>query len=82
VQSSGDGMSLMSNVMAPPPFPPDYRASGLLLHVTSTGNWTWRCSEKMLFTSDFHSLLELTKNSNRTTRRALRFAGERINEAA
>src|SRR6185369_9784639 len=29
------GMSLMSNVMGLPPFRPDYRASGLLLHVTS-----------------------------------------------
>jgi 4-alpha-glucanotransferase len=42
-----------------------------------TGNWKWRCSEEMLFTSDFQSLLELTKSSNRTTRRAPRFAGER-----
>ena len=31
----------------------------------ATGNWTWRCSEEMIFTSDFHSLLELTKSSNR-----------------
>jgi 4-alpha-glucanotransferase len=31
----------------------------------ATGNWTWRCSEEMLFTADFHALLELTKSSNR-----------------
>ena len=31
----------------------------------ANGNWTWRCSEDMLFTSGFHSLLELTRSSNR-----------------
>ena len=35
----------------------------------ATGNWTWRCSKEMLFTSNFHSLLELTKNSNRMARK-------------
>jgi 4-alpha-glucanotransferase len=31
----------------------------------ASGNWTWRCSEEMLSTSRFHSLLELTRSSNR-----------------
>jgi len=31
----------------------------------ASGNWTWRCSEEMLSTYGFHSLLELTKSSNR-----------------
>jgi 4-alpha-glucanotransferase len=31
----------------------------------ASGNWTWRCSEQMLSTYGFHSLLELTKSSNR-----------------
>jgi 4-alpha-glucanotransferase len=31
----------------------------------ATGNWTWRCSEDMFFPSGFHSLLELTRGSNR-----------------
>ena len=31
----------------------------------ANGNWTWRCSEDMLLTSCFHSLLELTRSSNR-----------------
>jgi 4-alpha-glucanotransferase len=29
------------------------------------GNWTWRCTEEMLSTPAFHSLLELTSRSNR-----------------
>ena len=32
------------------------------------GNWTWRCTEEMLSTYAFHSLLELTKNSGRIAR--------------
>jgi 4-alpha-glucanotransferase len=31
----------------------------------ASGNWMWRCTEEMLSTSVFHSLLELTKSSNR-----------------
>jgi 4-alpha-glucanotransferase len=29
------------------------------------GNWTWRCTEKMLAAADFHSLRALTGSSNR-----------------
>ena len=29
------------------------------------GNWTWRCTEEMLATADFHSLRELTQSTNR-----------------
>jgi 4-alpha-glucanotransferase len=29
------------------------------------GNWTWRCTEEMLATADFHSLRELTQITNR-----------------
>jgi hypothetical protein len=46
----------------------------------ATGNWTWRCSEEMLFTADFHSLLELTKSSNRIE--PSRFASKKNYEAA
>ena len=35
----------------------------------ATGNWTWRCSEDMFFPSGFHSLLELTRGSDRIERR-------------
>ena len=31
----------------------------------ANGNWTWRFSEDMLSTSGFHSLMELTRSSNR-----------------
>ena len=97
-----------------PPFPSSYRASGLLLHVTSlptrygigdlgpaaiawidqlchagqnwwqalplgpTGygnspyvpgraedNWSWRCTEELSSTADFHWLRDLTRTSNR-----------------
>lgn len=29
------------------------------------GNWTWRCTQEMLSAADFHSLRDLTRNSNR-----------------
>jgi 4-alpha-glucanotransferase len=29
------------------------------------GNWSWRCTEELLSTADFHSLRQLTKSSNR-----------------
>jgi 4-alpha-glucanotransferase len=29
------------------------------------GNWSWRCTEKMMSAADFDSLRELTKSSNR-----------------
>ena len=29
------------------------------------GNWSWRCTEEMMSATDFDSLRELTKSSNR-----------------
>jgi 4-alpha-glucanotransferase len=46
----------------------------------ASGNWTWRCSEEMLSTPGFHSLLELTKSSNRIELRDSQ--AKEINEAA
>jgi 4-alpha-glucanotransferase len=29
------------------------------------GNWSWRCTEELLFAADFHALRDLTRSSNR-----------------
>ena len=29
------------------------------------GNWSWRCTEELLSTADFHWLRDLTSSSNR-----------------
>ena len=45
------------------------------------GNWTWRCSEEMLSTPGFHSLLELTKKLESHRNYVIR-KREKLTEAA
>jgi 4-alpha-glucanotransferase len=64
---------MSDRVAGVPPFPPGYRASGVLLHITSLnvpgraeGNWRWRCTDEMLSTCAFEWLRDLTKLSGRS----------------